>query len=774
MLINTQEEATSAPQERNYSGVQKAYFGGTMKPEHVELYKQSIASGEMPRPEIPKGVYEAYISGKMKAEHMAKFEQTVNDGIWSMPEIAQPEPLERTMVADVQRQGELTVRAVASGLEQTLGVLYNPIAVLMNQALNDESQIPMLGDRVGKFLTKAGFAQPETMTEEIVQRVGAAVAGAGGTAALGRGMANATSGIANTVAEGFAIAPGSQMTGAAAGEVAGVAAQAAGAGPAGQFAANMVGGAVGGSYVPKSGRAKLSKPPALKPEQIKGSPDNIGALTRKASTSNRKSLQELAEAADVNIDDAQAADRLNIDLPPDVFSDVPMVREAAGLTRSKPGSVESGVWREVLDNAFVKADEIIGELSNNKSIAEVSDDVKKSLTKTHGQLNAKSKTIYAKVDNAIPKNTPVEPDNIIKFLNGKISDLGGESGLSGAEKKLFNIATDPDQKLTYARLLREKGYIGKALARSESPYGSMLEADLNQLYDALRLDQLATVKRVGGKELGNELAQANAVYTQKKDLEKTIVNAFGKDGNGSIADMLTSAVKTGGKGNVKKLNDVIKIVPKELQREALLTAVGTATRTKNGNFGFSQYSDFYKSLKRNRPIYDKLFEVVGKDSQKIMHDLAVVSDRITKARANVLTTGKANQDLVSRMVAENIIAQIIKSSTTQKVVRGGAAAAGAATTGPVGAMGGSVIADALLSLGKKDHVAAAGKVFSSEEFKRLAVEAAVLPKVSPKTIEAVSKSRVFLNWAKKVSIEEPNRWLMGVVTPSKENQDNNN
>uniref|UniRef100_A0A2A4Z1Z7 Uncharacterized protein n=1 Tax=OCS116 cluster bacterium TaxID=2030921 RepID=A0A2A4Z1Z7_9PROT len=109
------------------------------------------------------------------------------------------------------------------------------------------------------------------------------------------------------------------------------------------------------------------------------------------------------------------------------------------------------------------------------------------------------------------------------------------------------------------------------------------------------------------------------------------------------------------------------------------------------------------------------------------------------------------------MVAENIIAQIIKSSTTQKVVRGGAAAAGAATTGPVGAMGGSVIADALLSLGKKNHVAAAGKVFSSEEFKRLAVEAAVLPKVSPKTIEAVSRSRVFLNWAKKVSIEEPNR-----------------
>uniref|UniRef100_A0A2A4Z0S6 Uncharacterized protein n=1 Tax=OCS116 cluster bacterium TaxID=2030921 RepID=A0A2A4Z0S6_9PROT len=49
--------------------------------------------------------------------------------------------------------------------------------------------------------------------------------------------------------------------------------------------------------------------------------------------------------------------------------DVPMVREVAGLTRSKPGSIESGVWREVLDNAFVKADEIMSELSNNKSIA---------------------------------------------------------------------------------------------------------------------------------------------------------------------------------------------------------------------------------------------------------------------------------------------------------------------------------------------------------------------------------------------------------------------
>jgi len=56
-------------------------------------------------------------------------------------------------------------------------------------------------------------------------------------------------------------------------------------------------------------------------------------------------------------------------------------------------------------------------------------------------------------------------------------------------------------------------------------------------------------------------------------------------------------------------------------------------------------------------------DTLGKDSSVVLRDLFEVSKRITDARANVLTTGKANQAFAN---AEGLIGKVMESSITQR------------------------------------------------------------------------------------------------------------
>ena len=66
---------------------------------------------------------------------------------------------------------------------------------------------------------------------------------------------------------------------------------------------------------------------------------------------------------------------------------------------------------------------------------------------------------------------------------------------------------------------------------------------------------------------------ANQTTAKQKALEKRIVTFFGKDGEGSLAGKLRTAITSGTKGDIAGLNRLLKVIPKELQREAMATAI---------------------------------------------------------------------------------------------------------------------------------------------------------------------------------------------------------
>jgi hypothetical protein len=495
--------------------------------------------------------------------------------------------------------------------------------------------------------------------------------------------------------------------------------------------------------------------PAVAPIVAEVTEEEVGNLVKKAAGTGFGSAgarDRLADLAQVNVAAKDAADRLGIQLPADVFSDNPQVRAAAGLTRSAAGSEAEAAWRNTVTQAVDKADDVIKQfdatfVEGAVAPGVVSQKIKDSLTKTRSDLNAQASKVYNAVDEVVPKTSVVDLPKLKQTLDTVKAEVG-EKGMSAAERNLAKMIEEGN--ITYGRLKREKTLIGNAINKMESPYGSMAEADLKRLYAALADDQLTNVGNIGGEELRQQLRAANLLYAKERALGKRIVNAFGQDIEGSVANKMRTAITGAAKGDAGEFNRLLKTVPEDLRKETLATALASVTRSargaEKGGFGFSEFADIYPKLRANPPVYKTIVDTLGKDSADVLRDLYEVSKRVTEARANVLTTGKANQALLQGMQAESLIGKIMESTLSK-----GALTGAAAMGGPIAAAATSIITGAMTQ-GNKDSLKAAGKLFADEGFQKLTIEAATKGTPSAASIRRTAMSQSFQKFADAVKL----------------------
>lgn len=507
--------------------------------------------------------------------------------------------------------------------------------------------------------------------------------------------------------------------------------------------------------------------------------EEVGDLVRKASGSGPGSAAakaKLADIAQVNPDARAAAERLGMDLPFDVFSDNPQVRAAVGLTRSVAGGEAEAAWVNTVRNAITKADDVVQQfdaafIEGRPAPGATSQRILDSLKGTQAQLAKDASAIYQRVDETIPKTSTVQFQRLTQTLDEVLAEVG-EKGLTAQEKKLYELATDP--KATYGRLLREKNLIGQAVAGKESPYGNMDAASLKRLYAALAEDQLANVGTIGGDALRQELRAANLLTAKKKALENRIVGAFGKEIDGSVATLMQSAIKSAAKGDAAQFNKLMKVVPPDLRKETIATALASVSSSaragQEGAFGFAEFAKTYRGLRANPPVYKQVIEVLGKDADPVLRDLFEISRRITDARANVLTTGKANQALVEALKAEGLVGKVMQSTMAQRAVTGAAS---------VIPGGGFVAPDIVqfMSKGNADAVKAAGKLFASDDFQKLAIEAATKAEPSTAALHRTAMSKAFGDFAKAAklpqSLDARVQWLQSAVQAGRQFEQEN-
>ena len=500
--------------------------------------------------------------------------------------------------------------------------------------------------------------------------------------------------------------------------------------------------------------------------------ETVNNLVQKASGKGLGSTaarDQLADLAQVNVAAKEAADRLGIQLPADVFSDNPQVRAAAGLTRSLAAGEAEAAWRTTVTQAVDKADDVIRQfdaqfIEGAVAPGVVSQKIKDSLINEQKALVQQAKVLYDEVDLKVPEQT------LITFpaLKAKLAEITSRLGEEGVEKnatlKMLNkMVSDADAgKVPYGRLKEEKTLIGDSIKGVQNDYSkSTSQGRLKEIYGALAKDQLDNVEKLADAEVRQQLRSANLLTAKEKALGKRIVNAFGEDIEGSLGSKLRSAIISGGKGDTGDFNRLLKIVPEEFRKETLATALAAATRSargaEKGAFGFSEFADLYPKLRANPPVYKTIVDTLGKDSADVLRDLFEVSKRITEARANVLTTGKANQAFGN---PEGLIGKVMESSITQRIVT--------TITGMVPG-GGAVAPDIIkfMSTGAEDRVKAAGKLFADEAFQKLAVEAASKAAPSAATLRRTVMSQAFQKFADAAklpkSLDARIQWLQTAV-----------
>ena len=465
---------------------------------------------------------------------------------------------------------------------------------------------------------------------------------------------------------------------------------------------------------------------------------------------------KLADMAQVNQEARAAAERLGVDLPVDVFSDSPQVRAAVGLTRAKVGGEAEAAWEATVRQFMQKADDISQQsdaafIEGRPAPGMTSQRILDNLKQTQSELQSQAKSIYDRVDNAVPKTASVEFPKLTQTLDEILSEVG-EKGFTAQEKKLYDLATDPN--VTYGRLLREKDLIGQAMAGKESPYGNMAAGSLKRLYGAIAEDQLTNVGAIGGEALRTELRAANLLTAKKKALEKRIVGAFGKEIDGSVAQKMQTAIATASKGDAAAFNKLMKVVPQELQKETVSTALASITAGKATGraigaaetvFSPSEYTKVYRGLRANPPVYAQMVKIMGPEWDRTARDLYEVSRRVADAQARIPTTGKANQ-ILGEAAVDGLIGNVMSNGIAQRV-----------TTGAAGLIpGGAVLAPDIVQFmagAKGSGVQKASKLFASPEFQELAVKAATTAgQPSRQVIRRAAMSAAFSEFANAVKM----------------------
>jgi hypothetical protein len=654
----------------------------------------------------------------------------------------------------------------------------------LTAAGRQEEFVP-LRERVGQALTAVGVPEPQGPVEQIVGEASRAVAGAGGGVAAGRMLSQAP-GAVGQAGRFLAEEPGLQLAGAAGATGAAQATREMGGTPVEEFAAGVLGGVApalmrGAPTAPQTVTRELQTETgatlrvpmprqAPPPPQREITAAELGQLVRTAATGglgSQRAVEELAKLAKVDPEALAAAQRLGIDLPPDVWADHTQLREAVGLTRSVAGSVASATWRDQVREAARAADDALTQIDSSPDLSAVSSRIRTALTDQRDTLQRQAKQLYDTIDARVPQNTIVEPDNTVRVLNTVIANLRGQRGLTAQEQRLLNMVTNQRQPVSYFALMREKQAIGRALERFEGPYADVDQATLRRLYGALAEDQLATVERVGGAQLRADLRLANQTTAMQKALERRITKVFGSDQEGSIASQLRAALSSGGRGDTSGLNRALRAIPQDLRRQAIGSTIAALSRGgPEGAFGFAQYATLYQGIRRNSETYRLVAQAMGPEGESFLRDLYEVSRRVTDARAQVLTTGKANQALVQALTGEGLVARALNSTVGRRAAQGAASVVAGTAGGPIAGAATAMALDQMVSASRKDALQSAGDLFSSPEFQELVITMSTKTRVDEKAVRRVEASQAFRAWAKEAGIADPSRWLRGAIASS--------
>tara|TARA_R110000744_G_scaffold77790_4_gene153292 strand:- start:312 stop:1766 length:1455 start_codon:yes stop_codon:yes gene_type:complete len=466
-----------------------------------------------------------------------------------------------------------------------------------------------------------------------------------------------------------------------------------------------------------------------------------------------------------------AAERLGIDMPADVFGMNPQIDEIAGMLRTQKGEAASRDWEESLSVAAARAQEVMRGETQFASISDASDEIRRSLKGSIDTLDDAASELFAKTGGISGSTDKARAPNLLALMERRAAGLGGVENLNPTERQLLEMVSKKDG-LTYNLLDRKRREIGLSAFQNKGDYTSVPEAELKEMYHALRDDMMNYSDVIGGPDARANLEKAFALKSQSHDLRKKITEGFGRSENGSIASLMRQSIKSAGRGDKRKLFDALKVIPEDLRKDTLIAAIDDIATAggdsaNRGAFSFANFNSAWTDLKKQTPIMAMIRQELGPETFETMSDLASASKNIQRALSQTQAAKKTGASLTAEVFVDGLMARMMNAPAGRTMANMGAGIGVASSIGgPLGvvAAAGTQAGLSSLKLGGKKPAAAAA-FLNSPAFKQMASSAWAEGVPSPSSVSRASKSPAFLRWAKSSGISDPRAWLVGALTP---------
>jgi hypothetical protein len=802
--------AQGAIPEGSIQNIYNAYAGGQMTPEESAEFEADVQAGKIMLPrgatmrnapqtnvtELPAAVVEAYNSGRMSRQDMIELETDVANQMIKAPanlQLKKTEPLgiiggireaitgtERATpttetLPDYAGMPELNTFSMAS-FKSALGTMMtNPQETVQVIQANFPG-VKVNQDEKGNFILQSSIdgqsyaIKPGFQVSDIPRAAGAVAAFTpAGRAATLPGMA-AGAGATQAAIEASQAATGGQFdvaeVGTAAvlapivpGVVRGVQAVRAARAPAPAAvppvaAPAPAGAPVGTAMAPEvqAARVTVEAAPPMTPQELA----TTARTAAEGGFGSTRATSVLAGQAAPDPKVIEAARRLGIDeyLQPDHLTANQAYRELAQAVKSIPGSQTRAAEIQGLNLVGQRADNLITEIGGTTDLSKLNQAVRTELDQTITNLTKQADKAYKDLRTQVPAQTRGPADNVLGFINTRISDLDGVDNISGIEKMVRSKLTpkvDKDGVITpptYALIDDVRRDVGAA-ARQRGPFADADVGLAKNLYRLIDEDQGALAGTVG--QAGN-YTLAKGLVNLRKGFEDDMTSLFGRQLDQSLVSKLESATMALSKGDADKLANILKAIPKDMRQTVTASALNTAfgKATQNGTLNFNTYAKWYEGLLENKQAYAALMTNLPQSARKQLSDLYRVSSNVSKATRERITTGRIQAVQQELQGADTLLANIYGIAKRAAI----GLPIEAATTS-VGLPGAGIASGltAALTKGKPNTLKAADDLIASPEFQRLAVETVKTNNQPSKAaIKAVLISKSFKKFADEVKL----------------------
>ena len=513
-------------------------------------------------------------------------------------------------------------------------------------------------------------------------------------------------------------------------------------------------------------QTKIPSMPKKAPQQL--GMKELAETTKRATESGlrqKKAKEVLTKQAMPDKETLESAKRLEIDeyLQPDHVTTNQAFRELTQAAKSVPGSELRSQELKVFGQVAKKADDIINELGGTQDLSKLDIDVKSRLSKIQDDLYKQSETLYKQLSEKIPQKADVEANNVLNWIENQADELGGVNKLSPLEKKVYRtLSADENGNMpTYALLDRVRKDLTAARVKKEGAFKDANTGLIKKIESELLKDQNIVADTYGAGELFKDARNSVRI---RKGVEDDMTALFGRNLDRSIVGDLSTSMTKISKGDASNLAKLVKSIPEEMRGEVVASGLNTAfgKNARNNNINFNSYAKWYENLRENKQAYNALMTNLPKEARQRLNDLYKVSNGISKATKERITTGRiqAVKDEIQGVdsLMSNIY-DVAKKSIGAEAITSAAGLPGAGVSASIASA---------LTKGKTNILKAADELIASPEFLEAAKR--VGTKGQDQAIKKLARSKKMTKFMRTADIAtSPEAWILQSLIQKEEN-----